>query len=175
MRSAASRPLSGRKIVSMFERVIQDHESRRAAQAALGAEQAAQARAEREQFIGSFRSMMSHVARPLLEQFAHDAQARGYAALVREGADGDDNPYISITFIPQPGARVGANPADECVCQLKAIPDERLVECASCHDLRPGRDGARILKSDLHAISRGFLETHLEDFLTAALEAREAG
>lgn len=161
--------------MSIFDRVLQNHESKRAAQAALGAEIAAQARAEREQFIGSFRSMADNMARPLLEQFARDAQARGYAALVREGADGDNNPYISITFIPRHGARVGADPANECVCQLKAIPEERVVECASCHDQRPGRDGARIKKSDLHALDRAFLETHLEEFLTAALEAREAG
>jgi len=160
--------------MSIFNRVLHKHETRKAAQAEQSAALSAQAQQDREQFIRSFRSMTADVAKPLLDQFAHDAQARGYAALVKEGADRDGNPYISITFVPEQGAKVGGDPSNECVCQLKALPAEHVLECASCHDQRPGKDGTRILRADLRSINRAFLETHLEEFLTAALEAREA-
>ncbi len=122
-------------------------------------------------FASSFTSVVAKVAKPLFEQFAHDAKARGYPAIVTEGVDGDKNPYISISFIPEHGAKLGA---DDCVFQLKGTLADNGVEYTSCHEHRAGKKGARTIKADLQSINQEFLEEELGEFLRAALEARES-
>lgn len=158
--------------MSIFNKVLHHFERRKPAAAFHSPDRIFSAH-ERDEFAESFRSMATRVAKPMLEQLAHDAKARGYAATVKEGVDEANNPYLGVTFIPERGAKLGGNAFQECIFQLKALLAEQCVEYTSCHDQRGGKKGLRVVKSDLQSINKTFLESEIEEFLTSSLEARE--
>jgi len=158
--------------MSIFNKVLHQFESRKTA-AAFHSPKRVMSDQERHEFAESFKSLASSVAKPMLEQLAHDAKARGYAATVKEGVDEADNPYLAVNFIPERGAKLGASPTQECIFQLKALLSEQSVEYTACHDQRDGKKGTRVIKSDLQSINKTFLESEIEEFLTSSLEARE--
>lgn len=133
---------------------------------------------ERELFATAFASLASGVARPLFERFANIAMRRGFAAVVKEQVDGDNNPSLQLRFIPERGGRLGLTSAGEstgeCVFALTAHLAERMVEHAACHDQRKGWGGMAITRSGLQSINHEFLEAGLEQFLRCALEASQS-
>ncbi len=127
--------------------------------------------AAQEQFARSFASMAATVARPAFERFARIAMRRGFAAVVKEQVDADNNPCLLLRFIPERGGQVESC---ECVFALKAKLAERMVEHAACHDPGKGWEGMTVTQSGLHSINHSFLEAGLEQFVRCALEAAQA-
>ncbi len=119
-----------------------------------------------------FSSLTASVARPVFERFARIAMRRGFAAVVKEHVDEEDNPCLLLKFFPERGGQVGVQ-GPECVFTLKAMLAEKMVVHAACHDTRRGWGGMSITKSGLQSINHGFLEAGLEQFLRGALEARQ--
>ncbi len=160
--------------MSIFNRVLHQFESKKLA-AAFHSPRRIISDQERDEFAESFRSQATKVAKPLLEQLAHDAKARGYAATVKEGVDEANNPYLAVTFIPERGAKLGTSPNHECIFQLKGLVEEQAVEYTDCHFQPGGKKDLRVVNSDLLSINKTFLESEIEDFLTSSLEAQEGG
>ncbi len=157
----------------IFHKVFQQTESGNAAGGISPREGNAQVKPGQNEFVSSFKSMTINVAKPLFDQLAHVAKARGYPSAVKEGVDEKENPFYAVTFIPEVGATLGAPTPNECIFQLKALLSEQTIECTSCHDQRAGKKGIRVMKSDLQSINQVFLEAEIEEFVTSSLEARE--
>lgn len=150
-------------------------EGPQSADGATGASRHGAAAENQDEFASAFSRMTSSVARPLFEHFARLAVRRGFAAIVREEVDAENNPCLLLKFIPERGGQLGAAPSRECVFALKGILAEKTVEHAACHDQSGGTNGLRTTRGGLQSINKAFLEAGLEEFLMCALEARRPG
>lgn len=134
--------------------------------------QASQTATAAQRFHDKFEEIVLTEAKPMFDEFAFDATSNGYPAKVEESRDADGNPFISVGFILQRDAELGANPENECLFTFKGIVAEQQVEVSAAYDQRPGKNGLLYEKLELRMANHVVLEDRLTKFLDAAMAAR---
>jgi hypothetical protein len=159
--------------MSLFNRVLQEHEKRVTEKEAIAAARLKQERDAQAHFLDTFDSELKQVGRPLFTAFAQDAERYGFPTRVEDGTDSFGHAFISLTFIARRGAVMGRTPSEESTFLLRADQVEKTIEHCSYFDQRPGPKGLKREKLGLDSLDKAVLERQLEEFLHASLQAWE--
>ena len=160
--------------MSVFDKVIAAHDQAIAARQEAHEKALADKASAEEQFKQDFVAKVNEIALPIFEQFAQDAHKHSFPALVDQSSDGYGNPSIAVRIVPVRGAVLPTvNKSEEAVFVLRGVVKDQKVEHVSYFDQRPGRNGNSKVAFGIPSINKDVLERNLEQFLTAALKARQ--
>ena len=161
--------------MSVFNKVIEAHAKAKTKAEHVAAAAATARTAAETKFAAAFAEQIEQVAAPVFEEFAADAIAHDFPAVVENANDGAGNPIYAVKLVPETGAKFGVNASEEIAYSIRGIICEQKVEHTSYFDQRPNKKHC-IKKGTfgIQSINTPVLERELGEFLSAALKARAA-
>ena len=124
-------------------------------------------------FPDEFMQIVNTMAKEMFNDFASDARSHGFPSEVDTGNDDAGNPFVRVRFILDRTAQLDVDKTNECEFLLKGLLGDEKVEVNAAFDQRPATLGVRNAKLEIQQINQLKLESHLTDFLAAAMASRK--
>ncbi|WP_175692927.1 hypothetical protein [Burkholderia ambifaria] len=157
-----------------FFKVIDEHDSRVAAerQSAQGA--ADQAKADAANREMAFASAVEHIVEPLFAEFVAGVKATSREASIKPlSKDGYNRSNIQVGFNVTVGSRLNINASEDSAYSITLMEDGD-VEFRSYYDQRVGKNGISKRRGELSSINDETVRHDLNVVLSLALESRKA-